>query len=359
MDVVGGALLPPCFGAFPVEHGKGNGRRDHDCSGCATRQEPAGPWACGWRRRAGRQRLFVLDGGDTHRPDWCGVALQRKRTSLGIGKTLHATRQMHCRFARQYFTGFRVGAETRREIERTTAVVIPDLDCLARIQPDADVQRQIAVVSTRDGTPRLKLDSGTQRAARAGEGGDQFVAALCQHPATLRLDGELTGGGECLRQACARLVAVRLDIRRIAANVRDEEREKLGRGRRPTITHCMSSSDPTRTHPHVPAVAAPPARQIASRGSFVEQCIRAHTPGACRGVVGLPGQALRSPPKAARTVRRSCFSIGRDRNAAPIIPAAPCRKGGPFEAHHPCTTNRQCRQMRHVAWRFIAVPSSH
>ena len=78
--------------------------------------------------------------------------------------------------AHQHLSGLRLRAEPSGEVERAAAVPAVDLDRLARVEADADVQRhrrvELHLVCERE----LQRDRGTDRLARRAEDGERLVA---------------------------------------------------------------------------------------------------------------------------------------------------------------------------------------
>jgi hypothetical protein len=134
------------------------------------------------------------------------------------------SRHQHDPLGCEDFAWSRKGAEPSREVQGAAAVAPFDRDSLACVDADADEERQGRVCSRRVGIGPLKGNRRPQGLPRRVEHAERLVAAKLENGSASRVD-TLTGTrGEAPGKPPGLLVAVLLRERRVATDVRDQER---------------------------------------------------------------------------------------------------------------------------------------
>ena len=114
-------------------------------------------------------------------------------------------------------------AQSRRKVEGSPAVAVADRDRLAGIEPDPDAARQLGLDE-----PSLQVDRRAKGLASGHEDDERLVAPELEEETVARrhdLGDELAESG---RQGSAGFIAVLARVRRIAADVGDQERPQVG-----------------------------------------------------------------------------------------------------------------------------------
>jgi hypothetical protein len=150
--------------------------------------------------------------------------------SIDVRDPFEPAREMYDAVGRDYFTRAGESAKARRDIERRPAKPAFEVDGLARVDADADVQRYGGIGSTFFLEAHLEFDGRPQRLSGRSEDGERFIAADLEDRAAAGLDSLAGDGRESRHQPRGSFVASFLREPRIPADVSDQEGADLGLG---------------------------------------------------------------------------------------------------------------------------------
>jgi hypothetical protein len=134
-----------------------------------------------------------------------------------------------------HLTGTRPRAKPRSKVECTAAIAAVDGHGLARIEADADAQRQQRVERDFVGERQLKLDGRAKRVARRAEDGKRLVAAQLDHtaPPSRASSANAAASRAAASSPCSCVKG------RVAADVRNDKRQD-----RRSLTGTRSTNTP-------------------------------------------------------------------------------------------------------------------
>ena len=155
--------------------------------------------------------------------------------------SLHRPGKMSGDRARQDLAWCSQAAQPGGEVERTAAVAALDRHRLAHVDADADQQRHVGVADGLGHEPLLQRDGRVDRVAGRPEDRERLVTAQLEQRAGRALHHLPGDAGEPGSQPPGGLVAIRLRVRRVPADVGDHERPDRATG------HDTGSTTVSRT----------------------------------------------------------------------------------------------------------------
>ncbi len=206
-------------------------------------------------------------------------------------------RKVHDARAREDLAGAGGRAQSRGHVERGPAIALLDRHGLTRVEPDPDPERRRWMARDLVGEDPLELDGRPERAARRTQDRQRFVAPELDDRAAGRLDAFADDLGERAGESSRGLVAGGARVRRVPADVGDEEGEdRAGRA---------GWSRSPNAHGVVPSLAR--AKRARARSVHADSARPALPPqgdswlsqGPC-GARGTVGQCRASPGHSAR-----------------------------------------------------------
>ena len=156
-------------------------------------------------------------------------SLQAHSTSVAVLESAEPTCEPHGRRADEHVTAMRTPAEPCGDVQRRTAKApVLELDCLARVDPHPDLERDLGVGPCLVAEPRLQIDRGADGLPRRGEAGKRLVAAELDELPLVGVDPVLDQLGEFGGEARSRFVTVLLRVPGVPPDVGDEEGAESG-----------------------------------------------------------------------------------------------------------------------------------
>jgi hypothetical protein len=153
--------------------------------------------------------------------DWVGDVLEPDSSAVAVVQPAQAAGETRSGLADDHLAARRAPTQTGGDVQRGAAEApVLELDRLARVDPDADPQRNVELGR---GLMELLLevDRGADRLTRGAEDHERLVAADLDELAVVRLDIVVHDRLEAGGQVRGRLVAALLGVPRVAADVRD------------------------------------------------------------------------------------------------------------------------------------------
>ena len=213
-------------GRVIAEHGRQDHRGHGDAQDHRDRglDPTVGPHAVGRPMHPMREaRRDAVGGNDVDRADRAVVPLQLERPWIDVGQTLDLRRQVDHGLGGEHLAALRLGAQPRREVERPASVASLDRNGFARVEPDAHPAWQAGLAE-----PGLHRDRGPQGVSSRDEDDERLVSPELEEEPVVRLRHLADGLGEPRREGAGGLVAVLAGVRRVPADIRDQEGAELG-----------------------------------------------------------------------------------------------------------------------------------
>ena len=156
------------------------------------------------------------------RPDRLVHALQPERPRIRVADAVDLRRQVDDGLRCERLAGSRLPAQASRQVERRTAIATLDRDRLAGVEADPDAAGQLGR------EPDLELERGPQGPPGEDEDGKRLIAAELEEEAIVEGHDLADDGREPAGELRRGIRSVLGRIGRVAADVGDEERPKLG-----------------------------------------------------------------------------------------------------------------------------------
>jgi hypothetical protein len=157
-------------------------------------------------------------------------SLQMHTPSIDVRDPFEPPRKMYDAVGRDHFTRVGESAKARRDIEGRSAEAAADPDCLARVDPDADVEGCGGIGSGLFLEAHLELDGPSKSLSGRAEDGECFVSPHLHDRAATGPNRVANDRSESRHQPRRSFVAAFLCEPRIPADVSNQEGADLGFG---------------------------------------------------------------------------------------------------------------------------------